>query len=211
MSTSREYIYESGNRFSVITFEPCLSHSKWSDIDRVGTELKAKLAEQTKPFCLLDLSKLEFMGSSVVALLVRVWKTIQQQQGEMIVVNPNRVTKEVLDIAGLSKVWTICDSRAEGELALAKTLPPVESGSTDIVVSILSWVAVGMALMILAARQPLLIDARTASIAALVACVVSIFAGSLASLRDKGNWRILSLLAVLVSVCIGAAVIAGVI
>ncbi len=211
MSMSREYTYETATGFSVITFDPCLAESKWGDIERVGTDLKTKLAEQKTPFCLLDLSKLEFMGSSVVALLVRVWKTVQERQGEMVVVNPNVITKEVLHIAGLSKLWTICDSRSEGELALAKTFPPIEAGSQDIVVSILSWIAVGMALVILAARQPLLLDARTASIASLVACVVAIIAGLIASTRDKRNWRILSLLAVLVAACIGAAVIAGVI
>ena len=151
MSTTREYIYEAATGFSVITLDPCLAEAKWGDIERVGTELKAKLAEQKQPFCLLDLSKLEFMGSSVVALLVRVWKAVQERQGEMVVVKPNQFVKEVLDIAGLSKVWTICPSRSEGESVLGKLIPPVESNSTDIVISFLSWIAAGMALIVLAA------------------------------------------------------------
>ena len=129
----------------------------------------------------------------------------------MVVVNPNQLTKEVLEIAGLSKVWTICASRSEGELILAKTLPPVESGSTDIVISILSWIAAGMALIVLAARPLLLLDLKMASIVALAACGISIFAGLISGSRDKGTWRIFSLIAVVVSVCIAVAVIAEVI
>ena len=211
MSTSQEYSYETATGFSVITFNTCLSESKWGDIERVGTELKAKLAEQSKPLCLLDLSKLEFMGSLVVALLVRVWKTIQERQGEMVVVNPNPITQDVLDISGLSKLWTICETRSEGEQTLTLSLPPVESGSPDIVVSILGWIAAGMALVVLATREPLLLDAGTASLVALVACGVSVFASVIGSMRAKDTWRIFSQLGVLLAVCIAVAVIARVI
>lgn len=123
MSRTSPYEFQSGRGYSVLTFERSLAECKWGDIDRIGSELKTKLTSENRPQCLIDLSRLDFMGSSIVALIVRLWKTLQELGGGMVVVISNRAIREVLEIAGLTKVWTICDTRAQAEQVIRDSLP----------------------------------------------------------------------------------------
>ena len=50
---------------------------------------------------------MNYMGSAIVALIVRVWKVVQAKGGKMVVLCPNPAVLEVIQLAGLDKVWTI--------------------------------------------------------------------------------------------------------
>lgn len=207
MGTAREYDVETGRGFSVITFEACLADCKWGDIERVGTELKSLLTGAGNPFCLLDLSRLEYMGSSIVALLVRVWKTVQERQGSMVVVNPNTMTKEVLEIAGLSKVWTICDSRPEAEKELAKVLP-ADSRTAGVLAALIGWTFAGLTVAALVAQRHGALTLEPAAVQGIgyggsaIALVVNL----IAIVKGGGAWRFFGVLGSLLSAGLIAAV-----
>lgn len=208
MGTAREYDVESRRGFSVITFEACLADCKWGDIERVGSEIKTLLTSASQPFCLLDLSKLEFMGSSIVALLVRVWKTIQEKQGGMVVVNPNSMTKEVLEIAGLAKVWTICNSRPEGEQALAKVLPS-DSSAAGVLAAIIGWTVAGVtvAFFLLRRNGAVTLEPQAVQAIGYGGSGLSLAINLLAIVKGTGAWRLFGILGfVLGGVLIGALV-----
>jgi anti-anti-sigma factor len=99
---------------------PGLNEVPWSDIEKVGSEILSELESTKRPTLMVDLSELDYMGSAMVALIVRLWKSSSERSGEMVVVNSSPRVFEVLKIAGLTKVWTIVDSRADAERQLGK-------------------------------------------------------------------------------------------
>ena len=115
MTTSgTSYQFEIFDGFSVISLQPELNNVPWAEIDSLGTEILEKMAEQKTPAFLVDLDALSYMGSAMVALVVRLWKAAKERKGKIAVVNSDAMVLEVLKLAGLEKVWTIVDTREEG-------------------------------------------------------------------------------------------------
>ena len=108
------YRLEVARSHAVLRLEPTMGNAAWGDIDRVGKEVLASVDGQKKPAWLIDLSGLEYMGSALVALVVRVWKAVQAAGGKSVVVCGQGMPQEVLRLAGLDKVWTITPTYEEG-------------------------------------------------------------------------------------------------
>ncbi len=117
---SPPYRFESADGYSVITLMPGMNDAGWSDIEAIGDNLLKKLAEADRPAFLVDLTLLSFMGSAVVALIVRLWKSINASNGKMVVHNTDPMVLEVLEIAGLTTVWTVVTDRDDAVRALGK-------------------------------------------------------------------------------------------
>jgi anti-anti-sigma factor len=116
------YEYEMAKGYAVVAFNPSLGDCRWGEIEKVGAEIKERLVALDRPSFLLDLTRLEFMGSSVVALIVKLWKAAQEKEGEMVVVNSSTMIGEVLEIAGLTRVWKIVSTHEEAEQMLGVTM-----------------------------------------------------------------------------------------
>jgi anti-anti-sigma factor len=113
-TTEIPYHFEAAVGYSVVTLHPVLNDSQWADIERVGNEVCEKYNTGSAKSVMVDLTELNYMGSAMVALIVRLWKSVKEKNGKMVVVNNNEMVYEVLKLAGLHKVWTIVDSREEG-------------------------------------------------------------------------------------------------
>lgn len=64
------------------------------------------------PRLLLDMSATNYIGSSFIELLFRVWKRLQQRHGTMAICGLTPFCFEVLTVTGLEKLWplyTDCD------------------------------------------------------------------------------------------------------
>lgn len=125
-TTSDNYTFEPANGYAIVTLHPELHEAQWAAIDSVGTEFVKHFADKELTSVLVDLTKLDYMGSSMVALLVRMWKAAQATKGQLVVVNTSEMIAEVLQLAGLAAVWTIVDSREEGIHALGFSKPALE-------------------------------------------------------------------------------------
>lgn len=151
MSQLLAYEIESVAGHSVISLNPALEGSTWGDIERAGNELRQHVAAARQPSFLVDLSRLKFMGSSMVALVVKLWKMIQERQGRMVVVNSSQIIANVLSVSGLSQVWTIVDTRDE---ALRVLEPPAFSNPPSAVaLSLLGVLSAAVAAGLLFLRQ----------------------------------------------------------
>ncbi len=132
MSTSEiPYHFEAAAGYSVVTLHPVLNDSQWADIERVGNEVCEKYNTGSSKSVMVNLTELNYMGSAMVALIVRLWKSVKEKNGKMVVVNNNEMVYEVLKLAGLHKVWTIVDSREEGfsKLGVSGNIAGGSSGS----------------------------------------------------------------------------------
>jgi anti-anti-sigma factor len=96
--------------YSVVTFPKELCKASIADIRETGEKVVSELAHQKNPQCLVDLTALDYMGSSMVASIVRIWKAIEANQGRMVVAVSSMGVREVLRVTGLSRVWTITTS-----------------------------------------------------------------------------------------------------
>jgi anti-anti-sigma factor len=102
----------------IATLLPELNDKQWADIEKVGTELVDRLSNAQSPRFIVDLTPLSYMGSAMVALIVRLYKTANGRGGQMVVVNQHELVHEVLKLAGLTKLWTIVDNRDKAFAAL---------------------------------------------------------------------------------------------
>lgn len=117
-SSEAPYSFEKNDSLLQLTLKPELNDVQWSEIDSLGTQVLTELESKQSPMMLVDLSPLSYMGSAMVALIVRLWKAVKARNGKMAVVCPHDMVREVLVLAGLDKVWTITDTREEAVKSL---------------------------------------------------------------------------------------------
>lgn len=72
---------EEQNRKLIFTLHRELVNAEWNNISHVGNQMLEEVEERNKPQVMIDLSQLEHMGSSMVALLVRIWKRAEAKGG----------------------------------------------------------------------------------------------------------------------------------
>jgi anti-anti-sigma factor len=210
MSHTTTYDYDTANGYVVVSFNPSLGDCRWGDIERVGAEIKERLIALDRPVFLVDLTRLEYMGSSMVALIVKLWKTTQEKNGDMVVVNSSTMIAEVLEIAGLTRIWKIVDSREAAERLLGVGSFGSASPMSRFFLAILGWVmAAGAAYFVVAPQKQLIaIDPKTAQILVYTCGCIAVIAGLVAAIRDQRVWRLLGILLVIVAtgVVVAAAV-----
>lgn len=215
------YRYEGFGGFAVITLLPELNKVPWADIDTIGTKLLGRMDTQRTPSFLIDLEALNYMGSAMVALVVRLWKSVKERNGKMAVVNSDDMVLEVLKLAGLAKVWTIVDSREAGFKALGVSERNQHSqgdasssaddagaggGTLAAVLAFLLLVAGGGGLFLLLEPQDFVKDQRMALGAMFGGCLLGLIAATAAAVSGSGFKRGFGVLAVLASLgIIGAA------
>jgi anti-anti-sigma factor len=129
-SSETPYRFETAEGYSVFSLQPELNDSQWADFEKVGNDVVGQLDSMDPPICLVDLSDLSYMGSAMVALIVRVWKAVNENGGRMVVVNKDTMVFEVLKLAGLHKVWTIVETRDEGVKQLGVKVRAVRAASS---------------------------------------------------------------------------------
>ena len=210
MSDTAAYEFENGRGFTVVAFNPAIADAKWGDIEQVGNDLRERLASAESPVFLVDLTRLQYMGSSVVALIVKLWKAVGERNGGIVIINSSSVIHEVLDIAGLTKLWTIVDTREEAERVI--TRPPFRPPSmiATYLLAVFGWVAAAGASGVIAAQQKnmLNLDITVVKAIALACAGLAAIAGITSSSRDTKGWRVLGILLVLVGgMLIGAGVL----
>jgi anti-anti-sigma factor len=112
------YRFEQSDGCLIITLLPELNDKQWADIEKVGTEIVDRLSTAQSPKFIVDLTPLSYMGSAMVALIVRLYKAVNGRSGQMVVVNQHELVFEVLKLAGLTKLWTIVENRDKAYAAL---------------------------------------------------------------------------------------------
>jgi anti-anti-sigma factor len=124
------YRFETVGGCLAVTLLPELNDKQWADIERVGTEIVDRISAAPSPKVLVDLTQLSYMGSAMVALIVRLYKTVNSRGGKMVVVNQHELVFEVLKLAGLTKLWTIVGTRGEAYASMGVKASALSSGGT---------------------------------------------------------------------------------
>ncbi len=96
-----------------------------STLDEKATQrIKADVlsaSEQISSCVLVDLSTVNFFGSSFIEILFRLWHRTQQQEGQFAICGLSEYCREVLAVTNLDTLWTIYPTREEALDALTST------------------------------------------------------------------------------------------
>lgn len=214
MSTALElstaFEFDTTGQVATVALNDSLAERKSGEVDQAAKDLAEKIAGLDRAVVLMDLSRLKFMGSSIVALLVRAWKVIEERHGQMVVVSSHEMVTEVLKIAGLNRIWPVVESRDEAERILLQRPPVVPTRPGTFLLALLGWVAAAGAVgfVVILKREMTTFNAQTAQQMTIVCGGVAATIGLLTSLRETQVWKLLGVLLLLVSVSmIGIAVI----
>lgn len=137
---------QEGN-LSILTLLPELNNVQWGEIDAIGTQVLSSLESQAHPLLIVDLSPLSYMGSAMVALIMRAWKATQPKKGKICVVCPHAGVREVLRLAALDKVWEIVDDMDEARALVGASRSAGTSGGSGSTSGAGLWI-IGLILLI---------------------------------------------------------------
>lgn len=112
------YGFEQHSEHGLLVLKPPMNDAQWSEIEKAGDEVLHELEAVNTPNLIVDLSELDFIGSAMVALVVRIWKIVKGKKAQMVVVNRNPMVLEVFKISKLDNVWTIVEYREDAMFEL---------------------------------------------------------------------------------------------
>ena len=81
-----------------------------------STQLKQDLAQiinEGAKYIVLNLSRVEYLDSTGLGLLIGALKRLRENEGDLVIVSPNSRIMRVFEITGLYKVFNIYASEAE--------------------------------------------------------------------------------------------------
>ena len=195
------FLFEQNRGYCSVQFSPVLMTLAWAEVESATTEVIEKLKASKSNSVMVDLGPMEIINSGLVASLVRIWKTMQEEKGQFSLASPNEMVTDVLKSAGLWKLWTVVDDREEAIYELgAGEVAEVENRERRILAyvavpfSVMSAIALGVKYT---GSTPLW-NANTHILALLLAAAGAV-TGIISLVKDKGGRRLLSLIAVLIS------------
>lgn len=121
------YEFSATSSFSRLRLMPGLNEIQWGGVESLGADLIGRLERAPSPNLLVDLTPLNYMGSSQVALIVRLWKTLKAKSGKLVVLVTSDVVEKVLTIAGLNTLWDIVGTESEAYAALGVSSADLEA------------------------------------------------------------------------------------
>lgn len=198
--------FENTDGFSVVTLHPSLNEAQWASIERIGSEILSRLTGTPAPALVIDLSSLSYMGSAMVALVVRLWKAVNEKGGRMAVVNKNEMVLEVLRLAGLANVWTIVPDREAAVDALGgPNYKPSDGGSRGGLAAgagLLAAIA-AITLVVLPLAGVKLEPSEPYRLAGLGTAALGLILGTLGAALGGGFIRVLGVLAIVLALSAG--------
>lgn len=111
--TADDFTIERHDDIIVVTPSPALEHMDPTLIEQAADVVLTPIRDEVLPLVVIDLSRVEFFGSSFLALLLRCWKKTQGKSGLMVLAGPSPRARELLRVTSLDLVWPIYATRRE--------------------------------------------------------------------------------------------------
>lgn len=190
--------------FVSVALNPRLAEMDWQAMESATGELIQKVEASERPSVMVDLSRMEYINSGLVASLVRVWKSTQQKRGQFSLVSPNRFVTDVLKSSGLWNLWTVVDSREEAVYELGvSTAAKMETRERRVLVLVslpCALLAVCATVLMLFKRNDIM--GVNAQLTALLLGAAALATGAISIMKDAGIRRKLSGLSVVLALLV---------
>ena len=114
MSDSEPFDVVPISGITVVVFRPSYSQLDESTIDLVNRKLVDLVTGLDSPSLVLDLTNVNFFGSSFIEAMFRVWKRLQSRpDGRFALCGLNPYCREVLEVTHLDKLWPMYSTQPE--------------------------------------------------------------------------------------------------
>lgn len=185
------YEFEQYADYSVLVLKPAMNDAQWGQIEKAGDEVLQKIESIKTPHLIADLSELDYIGSAMVALVVRIWKIVKAKNARMVVVNRNPMVLEVFKISKLDEVWTIVEYREDAlyELGVSPEAKTERRESNLLVFVSVIVTLIGAAGLGLYAADPDLLGLRLAQILAFGCSGLGVILGLVLLFKEIGGRR----------------------
>lgn len=195
------HTFEKHPGYCVLALTPAMNSCQWGEIEQIGNDVLKSLEPVNTPHLIVDLSDLDYIGSAMVALVVRIWKLVKAKKARMVVVNKNAMVLEVFKISKLNEVWEIVEFREDalGLLGVSKEAKIERRESNALMfVSLLAAIASGAALAVDLTQPGMLVDPARPIL--IFACSgIGVVMGLLFAVRSQGGRKAVGFLTTLVS------------
>jgi len=102
------------NGITIATFRQSFSQLDELTIEVVNRKLGELVTALQPPTLLLDMSRVEFFGSSFIESVFRAWKRLQSRpDARFAMCQLQPYCREVLQVTHLDQLWTLYDTREE--------------------------------------------------------------------------------------------------
>ena len=189
MDAAKSYEFERQPEYWRLTLGAAMNAFHWEDLQRSSQEILNELASARLRAVIVDLTQLDYLGSAQLTVLVRIWKTIKERNGRMIVELKAPVVREVLKTAGLLNVWEFAESRdgairmlglhAGGQQKMSMVMPAI--GLAALVAAV-----AGTCLVL---WRPDVVDARALLAGQLASAAIALGTGLWTAMRASGFRR----------------------
>lgn len=103
-----------GKNVNVLTFSGKITSDNIYDLN---SKVKA-IFENGVYDCILDISELDYINSTGIALLLTIARTVEQNQGKMLLTKPTQFVQELFDMTDLSGRFAITGTLEEAREAI---------------------------------------------------------------------------------------------
>ncbi len=195
------------DKFLKVQLLPELNESAWNELETLGDSLLLVLKDQKNPSVIVDLTKLTYISSSLVAVVIQVWKLVEEAGGKTAILNTSEMVEEVLQISGLKKVWFIVSSEEEATAYLSQAMKQerIERRrvfSTPILLGIVAVIS-ACACYILYMSEYVSLDPKIALAATIAFSIAGILLGAVALRDRRKNLRIMGGMVLISSLILG--------
>ena len=195
------------NKFLKIQLLPELNESAWNELETLGDSFLVELKDHKNASVIIDLTKLTYISSSLVAVVIQVWKLVDEAGGNTVILNTNEMVEEVLNISGLKKVWRVVASEEEAIAYLSQTLKQerIERRRIFSMPILLGIVAVLSAIVcyILYVSEYVALDPKVTLAATIAFSAAGILLGATALRDRRKNLRIMGGMVLICSLILG--------
>lgn len=99
---------------TVVAFRDSCTQIDESVVEIVNRRLGEVSAALSTPKLILDMTHVDFFGSSFIEVMFRTWKKMQEKPGaQFALCGLKPYCREVLEITHLDRLWAICATRDE--------------------------------------------------------------------------------------------------
>ena len=130
-----------------VVIHPPIVEGTWTELAKLGDDVLTEARGRTAPNCIVDLSDVDYIGSPLVAVMVRIWKELRSRNGSMVLVAPHPLVRETISLAGLDKIWKICHDRPTAYRAIGVSPILSREGSPLERRSVARWIVFGILLV----------------------------------------------------------------
>ncbi|GBD37110.1 Anti-sigma F factor antagonist [bacterium HR36] len=92
---------------------------QWEMVEYVAELVLNPLKERPPNGIIVDLQRVNYIGSVFIALLLRFHKLVKLQGGDLVICCARPAARELLRITGLDTLWAIYETREEAIRALS--------------------------------------------------------------------------------------------